>query len=298
MEIFDKYSYLCQLINQFTMSTFTFTCPSCGQSYEIKRPAKSIKGANISCKFCAAVSPFDVIGENDLAKGPEAPIHEPPTPAVDSKPQTPGVTPHVKPVSTPVATPVPAEPVTQYTCPECHSTSPVYMPDVSGNYMLTCAHCQRQITVYLKGKKEPFPLQNPGAALDNAQSPTVPVAEAQPTQPATTLIPKKSARLVCIAGPCNESFEIKPGITTIGRYDVVSPSDISIKGDRYMSRRSVSLEAAYNDVTGFSFRMKVIKTTNPVMLNGQTINQGETAYLNFGDIISLGESKFRLDKQQ
>lgn len=101
------------------------------------------------------------------------------------------------------------------------------------------------------------------------------------------------AKLERIGKMFNDSYPLRPGVTTIGRYDDMVPSDIAIKGDTYMSRRSVSIE-----MRGASYRMKVLSSTNPVLLNGQNVPVGSETFLNFGDIITLGRTQFRLEQMK
>lgn len=44
-----------------------------------------------------------------------------------------------------------------------------------------------------------------------------------------------------------------------------------------------------------AFRLRVLKTTNPVKLNDMSLVAGSDTFLNFGDIITLGHTKFRLE---
>lgn len=107
--------------------------------------------------------------------------------------------------------------------------------------------------------------------------------------------PKGAAKLERIGKMFNDTFMLRPGITTIGRYDETYQSDIAIKGDSYMSRRSISIEMRYEGAQGFSYRLRVLKSVNPVLLNGGNVPPGSDVFLNFGDIITLGKTQFRLD---
>lgn len=103
------------------------------------------------------------------------------------------------------------------------------------------------------------------------------------------------AKLERLGKMFNDSYPLRPGITTVGRYDDAVNSDIAVKGDTYMSRRSVSIDMAYDNMRGFTYRLRVLNTTNPVLLNGQNVPVGAEAFLNFGDVITLGRTQFRLD---
>lgn len=92
----------------------------------------------------------------------------------------------------------------------------------------------------------------------------------------------------------NQRFRLYEGTTTVGRYDEDSMSDIMIRGDETMSRKSVAI--IIEEVDGvFDYKMKVLNATNKVKVNDQRIKEGAEVYLDFGDIIMLGNSKFKFD---
>lgn len=94
----------------------------------------------------------------------------------------------------------------------------------------------------------------------------------------------------------NEKYPLSEGKTIIGRYDPESPSDISIKGDSTMSRQSAAI--VIEDEEGeFTFKLKVLSATNAVKVNDVQIKEGHSTYLEFGDIIIMGNTKFKFDNQ-
>lgn len=94
----------------------------------------------------------------------------------------------------------------------------------------------------------------------------------------------------------NEKYPLSEGKTTIGRYDIESPSDISIMGDSTMSRQSVAIMIEDEDGE-FTFKLKVLRAANAVKVNNVRIKEGHSTYLEFGDIIILGNTKFKFDNQ-
>lgn len=94
----------------------------------------------------------------------------------------------------------------------------------------------------------------------------------------------------------NNRFQLSEGTTIIGRYDEDEPSDISIKGDDTMSRRSVAIIIEEEDGI-FDYKLKVLNATNKVKVNDQRVKEGSEVYLEFGDIIMLGNSKFKFDNR-
>ncbi|MBM6670351.1 hypothetical protein H6B14_06170 [Phocaeicola coprophilus] len=92
-----------------------------------------------------------------------------------------------------------------------------------------------------------------------------------------------------------KSYPLKPGSNIIGREDASKPSDISIKGDSYMSRQSINIEVILQE-NGYQFKMTVLNAANPVMHNNRPLVVGEIIYLNFGDSIRLGNTTFNFEK--
>jgi len=87
-----------------------------------------------------------------------------------------------------------------------------------------------------------------------------------------------------------KAFEIKVlGGYYIGRDDDEVKSDIIIKDD-YVSRRSILLEVIPKGGTECLYKITVKKASNPVLVNGKEIAIGESAYLNYGDTILVGNT--------
>ena len=86
------------------------------------------------------------------------------------------------------------------------------------------------------------------------------------------------------------------GKTIVGRYDEENQSDIAIKGDIMMSRRSIAISIEDEDGE-FVFKLKVLRAANPVKVNDIQIKEGHTTYIENGDIILLGKSKFKFENQ-
>lgn len=116
------------------------------------------------------------------------------------------------------------------------------------------------------------------------------------------LKPKKRHRLrehiylthITWFGLKNQRFQLYEGTTTIGRYDEDDISDIMIRGDETMSRKSAAIIIEEEDGV-FDYKLKVLNATNKVKVNDQRVKEGTEVYLDFGDIIMLGNSKFKFD---
>ena len=86
-----------------------------------------------------------------------------------------------------------------------------------------------------------------------------------------------------------KSYVLKEGANYIGRTDMECPSDMMIDDD-YASRRSVKVEVE-KGVKGYLFKLTVVNATNSVLYNGKSLEAEHSIYLNYGDIITLGNTK-------
>lgn len=92
----------------------------------------------------------------------------------------------------------------------------------------------------------------------------------------------------------NKHYPLKPGTHYIGRRNVAEPSDIQLD-DQFVSRRSVSIEVMPQG-EGLTYKLVVLKATNPVLVNNVEILAGNSIYLNFGDTITMGKTRLTLRK--
>ena len=86
-----------------------------------------------------------------------------------------------------------------------------------------------------------------------------------------------------------KSYVLKVGVNYIGRTDTECPSDMMID-DEYASRRSVKVEVEKGS-KGYLFKLTVISATNPVLYNGKYLGEEHSVYINYGDIITLGNTR-------
>jgi len=99
---------------------------------------------------------------------------------------------------------------------------------------------------------------------------------------------------IALFGLKTTSFQLSEGNTIVGRYDEEEPSDISVTGDDTVSRRSVAV-IIKPCCSGLDCKLRVLNATNRVTVNGKVILVGGETPLNYGDVIKLGRTKFRLD---
>lgn len=197
-----------------------------------------------------------------------------------------------------------------FACRNCGKDIKVKIPTKSGIYNIECPHCHNTAKVKLPGLDTlgtPAPMPSP-APVPPAPAPMpapgpapvpTPAGENTKTNPINIQNRQGRGKLVRIGKFLNDTYALEAGKTvTIGRYDEDKPSDIGIKGDSCMSRRSISLSVRYDDLQGYTYRLKVLSATNPVLLNKQPLAINSDTYLNFGDIITLGHTQLRLEQSK
>lgn len=156
----------------------------------------------------------------------------------------------------------------ELTCPHCNAGRIGFETEKPGHRTLSCPNCKGKIGMNVRNK-------------------TVAISETiQPFIGKLTLLRK---------GWINKDYILKEGKNIVGRYDESAPSDISIKKDPSMSRRSVVIDVTSSE-KGYFFKLKVLNATNPVLHNNTPLYIGDTVSLNFGDSITLGQTRFRFDK--
>ena len=92
----------------------------------------------------------------------------------------------------------------------------------------------------------------------------------------------------------HKEYDLKIGVNVIGRADAMSPSDIMIEDDMTVSRRSVSITV---EASGGSYRywFEVLKSTNPVLVNGKRHVVGESFVVEPGTKFVLGRTKLSIE---
>lgn len=177
---------------------------------------------------------------------------------------------------------------------QAQAATPVRLPDAylaGESYTVSCPHCQKvqmRFTPQNAGEESLVCPRCKGKILLTVKAPTAPVYMTEP-------MASKGKLQLLRKGWLNKDFPLNVGVHTIGRADADCPSDISVKNDPCMSRRSVSIEVKKAD-KGYTFRLTVLKATNPVLHNNKPLTEGESISLNYGDSIILGETKFRFIK--
>ena len=156
-------------------------------------------------------------------------------------------------------------------CPHCKEESLTISQDTPGQSIAVCSKCK-------------------GRVQFTSRKPTETIVKSE-------LIQRFRGKLILLRrGWLNKDYQLKDGKNIVGRYDEFRVSDIAIKGDSSMSRQSVEIEVDHHD-KGYSFKLTVKNSANPVLHNNKPLAIGDSISLNFGDSIVLGKTKFRFDKE-
>lgn len=174
---------------------------------------------------------------------------------------------------------------------------------VNERYHLECPHCGRENITFNAEKTGTFHMSCPVCkgpwAITVKQPPVKTVIVGQPGSGMTEIVS-------VAGGPCtarlvhkhrfgkNEEWPVTKKCVIIGRADALSHSDIEIN-DPYISRQSVEL-VVRSGPSGNTFQLRVLKTTNPVLVNNKPLTPGTPLYLDFGDILQLGKTLLVLEK--
>lgn len=237
----------------------TYPCPKCNQKVRVKAPQKA--GIyKITCPHCQYKANLKLPGLDTLgqaqANNPQAPSAPTPPPSPMQRQR-------------PVPPQMPPRPAGNVKPPQM----PPQMPASQGINVCNAAPANEA------APQKTFVVNNP--KMPKAAGPDLPLGP---------------AKLERLGKMFNDSYPLRPGIITIGRYDNAVQSDIAIKGDTFMSRRSVSIEMRCIGIEGFTYCLRVLSSTNPVLINGRSVPVGTEVFLNFGDTFVMGRTRFRLDK--
>lgn len=156
-------------------------------------------------------------------------------------------------------------------CPHCHEGKIPLKYDSAGEFQTQCPACGGKVRL-------------------NVRKPTEIIARSE-------LIQRYRGKLILLRrGWLNKEYSLREGSNIVGRYDKSKNSDIAIKGDSGISRQSIEILMDHHD-KGYSFKLTVKNSTNPVLHNNKPLTVGDSISLNFGDSIILGKTKFRFEKE-
>lgn len=181
------------------------------------------------------------------------------------------------------------------TCPQAKEKFNVACPQKAGNYNLTCPKCggKHKVSVSQEMVDKIYGNANTSDNVQESVSTKKPTERVEETKPMAM-----GGKLVLLRRFLkNREFVLPIGETIIGRKDAESPSNFSIENDSSVSRRSVKIEVSYAG-GGYLFKLEVLKSMNPVLLNNKAILPGEVHYLSYGDSIIMGKTKLRFEKSK
>lgn len=198
--------------------------------------------------------------------------------------------------------------VINFACKYCGQEVNFPAPQHAGMFTLVCPHCQKQMKVRYSPKPITMspslkPAPSSVSSLDTEKalhSPTrrfiSPDDMLKNVSPQTQKPSTSVGRLSLVRLGCDkEYFPLRVGENTIGRKDATQPSDIEIDGDPTISRRSVMI-AVSETYGGYTYSLTVLKTVNPVLVNGASVAVGQTTPLFIGASICMGLTMLRLEK--
>lgn len=175
------------------------------------------------------------------------------------------------------------------TCPKCGKKMKVRRPADNGLFSFPCKNCSNKVVVRFGEQSITKPKETgntPKPVKNNEDVKTKIIQQGDDANMPKTLIMEYSPGLL----RRTIKREIPDGTTVIGRKDYDRPSDISIEHDTSISRRSVSITVNSKNNT---YLIKVLQSTNPVLINRKTVKVGEAIYISDGDTLKLGKTTFR-----
>lgn len=164
-------------------------------------------------------------------------------------------------------------------CPKCQKPLLIKAPSAK-TFKANCKTCGT--SVYYRGKEQP---------RQQSASQETKLQERDADKPNPTYkYGRPEARLEWGGFLSRKHYNIqRSGKHYIGRDDDELRSDISIQ-DEYVSRRSVLIEAIPKGGNECLYKLTVKSASNPVLINGQAKDVGESIYLNYGDTILVGNT--------
>lgn len=182
-------------------------------------------------------------------------------------------------------------------CPQCNNEVRI-CPSEAGGQTFTCSVCNASFQVTVDSDADTFlPTKKPRPAMGMLIAPDEP----QPDEDKTIIserkrqeapVEKVSTGFLQWGGLFSrKKFSLRQGANTIGRKDSKTPSDLQLE-DPEMSRRSVCIEATPDEKGGYEFTLTIMKSLNPVKVNGKVMEEGYKLKLRNGDSLTMGKTSF------
>lgn len=182
------------------------------------------------------------------------------------------------------------KPIISAKCPKCGQMVKFYSPGHEGIVKLKCPHAECGHVFGVKITEKEIKLGNGGAKKENSHPVTDVVVNKVGTPDGTIArLLQKGKHFFCK----DKYYSLRLGDNTIGMFDPTFPSDIMIGGDRTISHRSVTVRVEAFGST-YKYLLTVNKSRNPVFLNGKEIPVGTSLYIQTGQELILGKTRFCL----
>ena len=259
------------------------TCDNCGKTFRINTPSKP-GNYNTKCPHCATPVKVNIAAPNmsEVLHAPriKAPILGEPVKVKEK----------VYAIKTRAVVNRPYKAV----CPDCGTDISLTPTVVNKNLKAQCNKCGT-VVVYKAVENKATPHNS--TAEENSSSDggeSVGRRKTHKLTPPSGALRWKSKGLLKrreVVGRLNQ------GINTVGRKSPDEFSDIMIEGDKEMSRRSVEINVKEQaGVKDYIYELRVLRTTNPVFVNGRPVALTEVVKLNYGDSIIMGKTSISFIK--
>lgn len=183
-------------------------------------------------------------------------------------------------------------------CPCCNNEVRI-CPSVGGQQVFSCSTCHTEFQVNVDCQADTFlPTKKKKPAMGLLITPmAVTPAPPMPNGPVSGGEQRHEAFLQWGGMFSKKKYLLQQGQTFIGRKDRQKPSDVEFD-DPEMSRQSVRIDIVPDEKGGLAYMFCVLKSLNPVMVNGKAIDQGLTIKLYNGDNITMGKTTmtFKINK--
>lgn len=284
--------------------TYALKCPLCGVQSNIDLPGADsapagapVRAGNMSAAERMRLQKLRRQGIDPSAAAAPAPAQTPASAPAPSPAPAPAPTPAFTPTPTPAPTPAPAPAPTPAPTP---APEPAHtpIPQFGNPYQQPANPYQQPSNPY---QQPANPYQQPANPYQQPANPywggEQPGYNGAPQSTYTPAAPRISHLAVSGQGG-SRNYPLREGSNTVGRADDQKPSDIGIPGDTYMSRRSIDITVSFNPMRGYDYSIRVLSSTNPVLLNDSPLDRGACVYLNQGDTITLGNTKLVLEPER
>ncbi len=186
--------------------------------------------------------------------------------------------------------------INRLTCPKCKNPNqfeiepseddllkcqccgaPLTKPAADGLYSVECDQCQQPYNMIVQGGRvtKISARTKPGGTADRGSL--------TPMMLSTGGFFKKT------------TYILYKGTHYIGRWDENENSDFALK-DNTVSRRSVRVDVNQSG-NGLVYKMTILKATNPIYHNKKQLVEGDIVYLNYGDVLQMGNTTIKVQKQ-